>query len=158
MRSAALALLLAGHAMAGLAGDAKYVTLSPIAVTKVHPGETVTLSVRFKVDTGLHVQANPASAKNLIPTTVTFEPSAGLEIGAPSYPTSKSFRLKGSETDIATYDGEVEIRLPVTASSKTKPGKRKLKGKLRYQACEETSCFFPMSLPLEASILILVQK
>jgi DsbC/DsbD-like thiol-disulfide interchange protein len=141
-----------------LAGQAKYLSLSPMNVVKIHPGETVTVAVKFKVDPGMHVQANPATKKNLIPTTVSFEPVDGLEIGAPGYPEGKPFRLKGSDSDIATYDGDVEIRLPITATAKAKSGKLRLKGKLRYQACEETSCFFPMTVALEAPLVILGQK
>lgn len=154
-----LASLLSALAVAAGGPSApKYISLSPLPEVRIHPGETVTLSVKFKVDPGIHVQANPASRRNLIATTVTFEEDGGIRPGTPLYPPGKPFRLKGSDSDISTYDGEVEIKLPLTASADAKEGRRKLKGKLRYQACEEASCFFPMTVPLEAQVLLLKQK
>ncbi len=157
MNRGLVAIFLVGVASLSFGGDAKYLSLNPMELVKVHPGETVMVPIRFKVDAGMHVQANPASRKNLIPTTLVFEVTRGLEIGAAVYPLGKPFRLKGTDGDIATYDGEVEIRVPLTATSKAKAGRRKLKGKLRYQACEETSCFFPMTLAVEVPALILAQ-
>ncbi len=139
-------------------GDSKYLSVNPLDTVKLHPGETVMVPVKFKVDSGIHVQANPATRKNLIATTLTFEKSDGLEFGATIYPAGKPFRLKGSDADISTYDGEVEIRVPLTASAQAKSGRRKLAGKLRYQACEETSCFFPMTVAIEGSVVVLSQK
>lgn len=146
-----------GAALAG-GGEPKYLSVTPLDTVKIHPGETVMLPVKFRVDSGMHVQANPASRKNLIPTTLTFEKTPGIEIGAPAYPAGKPFRLKGSDADIATYDGDVEIRVPLTADAKAKAGKRKLSAKLRYQACEEASCFFPMTVAVEAPLVVLSQK
>lgn len=158
MKRAFAVLLWLGLQASAPASDAKYLSMTPMDHIKIHPGETVMLSFRFKVDPGMHIQANPASKKNLIPTTLTVNGAEGLEVGAPAYPTSKSFRLKGSDSDIATYDGDVEIRVPLTATGKAKSGRRRLQGKIRYQACEETSCFFPMTIAFDAQVSILAQK
>lgn len=153
MNSATLGLFLISSL--SFAGTAKYVTLSPFELVKLHPGETVILSVKFKVDPGMHVQANPASRPQLKATVVALTKEDGVQVGAPAYPASKPFRMKGASSEIAIFDGDVEIKMPLTATPKAKAGKRKLKGELRYQACEESSCFFPMKLPLEVPVVVL---
>ena len=130
MKRALAVLLWLGLVVAAPASDAKYVSMTPVDLIKIHPGETVMLSFRFKVDPGMHIQANPASRKNLIATTLTVNGAEGLEVGAPAYPSAKSFRLKGSDADIATYDGDVEIRVPLTAIGQVKSGRRRLQGKI----------------------------
>lgn len=122
------------------------------------PGKTVDAVVRFTVDEGLHIQANPASKRNLIPTTVTLVEDGGILPGEPVYPNGKPFRLEGSDEDIATYDGKVEIRVPITAASSAKPGKVNLDGKIRYQACNAKSCFFPMVLKLSLPVRVVSPK
>lgn len=115
--------------------DAKYLKFLKADVRKDN------CHFHFEVENGFHIQANPASAPNLIPTTINFEENAALEFSTPKYPSPKSYSLKGFGS-LAAYSGKFKIEVPCKVKSKYTAA-----GKIRYQACNEKTCFFPMTLP-----------
>jgi len=125
---------------------------------EVIPGRTVSARVTVTVVKGFKVQANPPS-EGLIATTLSMEPSEGLHLGAPAYPKSKVFALEGVG-DLLVYDGTFTISLPVSAARVATPGTRTLKGTLRYQACDDTTCLLPVNTPvtIEVSVAAVSQK
>lgn len=146
-------LLLASLSFAAEEAKSKYVTIHPLKPLVIREGKTEMLSVSGVVLPGLHIQSNPASSPNLIPTEVKFEAKKGIETGKPTYPKSKTYRLKNSDKDMATFDGAFEIKVPVTAAL-AKVGKYDLSGQFRFQACNDTTCFFPEKLPLKVSVRV----
>ena len=139
----------------GAGPEAKYVKLvkpKAVDVSEQAPGEGV---VSFKVDKGYHVQANPASKPNLIATTLTLTTHPQFDVAVPVYPVGKPWRLPGAEEEVATYEGLVEIRFPIKAiAGAAKPGNTTIEGKLRYQACDAKTCYFPMTIPVSIPILV----
>jgi len=69
------------------------------------------------------------------------------------FPSTKKFRLEGSDTYLDVYDGRFQIKLMLTPVAKVPAGKFVLKARLGYQACDSKSCLFPrfldFSIPLE---------
>jgi DsbC/DsbD-like thiol-disulfide interchange protein len=108
--------------------------------------------VELKVHDGFHVQANPASKPNLIATKVDIAAVGQIEVGRASYPKPKPYKVAGLETEVGTYDGLFEVRVPVQATAKIQPGKYSLDGKVRYQACDDKVCFPPTILRFAAPI------
>lgn len=124
-----------------------YVTLGKIKPVSVKIGKETELVIPASVLKGHHIQANPATLPNLIPTEVSLDSLEGLEIKPTVYPKSKAWRLSSAGKEIQTFDGKVEFKVGMTAKN-LKPGRYELKGSLRYQACDEKNCFFPASVPL----------
>ena len=129
-----------------------YLTLSPPTSVDLVPGKSQQVSVKLDIEKGIHIQANPATLPNLIPTVLKLKEDQQVTGGKPIYPESHPFSLQGSDEKIATYEGKTQITIPVTLKSGTKPGKYKVAGSLRYQACDAKSCFFPRSLDFEFSV------
>ena len=130
----------------------EYITLeTPLPLHLPKQSET-SVSLKFKVAAGFHVQANPASTPQLIPTTLQLPAANNLDVRLPIYPKGKAYRLQGSNSEISTYEGVVEIKVPVKTAKAT--GNFNWKGKLRYQACNEKTCFFPKNLTLELPVVI----
>jgi hypothetical protein len=102
---------------------------------------------------GHHIQANPATLPNLISTELVIETVEGLAVDKTTYPKSKAWRLTSAGKEIQTYDGQVEFKVGVVASS-IKPGKYQIKGKLRYQACDEKNCFFPAAADISVPLTV----
>jgi len=126
-----------------------YVTIGTIQKVTLKPGQSVDAVIPATVLKGHHIQANPATLPNLIATELTMEPLEGLQIGKPTYPKSKAWKLKTASKVIQTYEGDVILKVGL-ATSNLKPGNYEVKGSLRYQACDEKNCFFPTS----ASVVI----
>ncbi len=130
-------------------GEIEYVVFDSASPTSVGPKTETSLTLKFKVADGYHIQANPASTPQLIPTTLTLPAANNLDVGAPIYPAGKPYKLQGSSSEISTYDGIVTIKVPLRTPAKTVGNSFPWKGKLRYQACNEKTCFFPKNLAFE---------
>jgi len=133
---------------------AKYLTLEKIKVVELGKGSSAEAVVEAVVEKGYHVQSNPAAAPNLIPTTLKVDPKPGTQLGQPLYPAGKEHRVQGVPDPITTYDSKFQIKLPVTALADAKTGVVNLEGSLRYQACSEKTCFFPMTVPVSIPVKI----
>jgi hypothetical protein len=125
--------------------------VKPVAITSAKGGEA---TIPLTVMKGFHIQANPASNPQLIATTLTLEPAEGVQAGAPAYPPGKAYRLAATGTEVMTYDGKIDIAVPVSAAAGAKAGHYELKGKLRYQACNDKTCFFPMTLDVAIPVTL----
>ena len=95
-----------------------------------------------------------ASQPQLIATILDLPSVEGVQAGSPTYPKGKPYRLKNAQTDISTYDGQFQIKLPLEASADAKVGTRKLEGTLKFQACNDTVCFFPTKIPVALDLTI----
>jgi len=131
----------------------QYVTLERAkALSLSLKGETQAV-VTVSVLKDHHIQANPATLPNLIPTELTFEALSGVEVGKVVYPESKPWKLTSAAKVIQTYEGKVAFKAPLKATG-IKPGKYELKGTFRYQACNDKNCFFPMTLPVSIPLTV----
>ncbi len=130
------------------------------AVVTVTPAQSVSLAAGSKAEArltvtvkkGYHVQANPASEPYLIPLQLEMESDARLRALKPVYPPGKPYRLEGTESDLSTYDGTFEIRLPLEAPAGAAAGEVTLSGTLRYQACDDHICLRPASISVSLPV------
>ena len=64
-------------------------------------------------------------------------------------------RLPGDSRDLVVYDGTFAISLPVKAAGDAAAGETvTLRGTLRYQACDDRHCLFPVTLPVTIVVTI----
>ena len=74
---------------------------SGVAFSK--PGEG-SVDVVVVIESGYHVNANPATFSYLIPTELTAEKVEGLEIGKPIYPVAENKKFEFAPELLAVYD------------------------------------------------------
>jgi thioredoxin:protein disulfide reductase len=124
-----------------------------VSNARLKAGGGFDVRVELKVKDGFHVQANPASRPQLIPTKVDVRATAEIDVDRPVYPKPKPYRIAGLETMVDTLEGRFEVKVPLKAKATTRPGKYELEGKVRYQACDDKVCFPPtvakFSVPVE---------
>jgi hypothetical protein len=121
----------------------------------VHPGENATINVYVTVKKGFHIQSNKVNDEFIIPTTLEINTGKIITTGKQSFPGGKKFRLKGTDNYLLVYDGSFKITIPFKAGKKTQKGKYPLNAKLRYQACDSRTCFFPKIIDFRIFITIL---
>ncbi|MGZ8846462.1 MAG: protein-disulfide reductase DsbD domain-containing protein [Pyrinomonadaceae bacterium] len=114
---------------------------SAIAFSQAGSGE---VAVPVIIDEGFHLNANPATFPYLIPTEVTPEKVAGIEVGKPIYPTPEKRKFQFAPEPLAVYEGKIEVRLPLRTSGFK--GSRELPITVRVQACDQEKCFPPDTL------------
>ena len=112
----------------------------------VPAGRQADLELRFQVLQGFHVNSHTPKSQLLIPTTLSLQPVDGVKAGAPVYPAGQPYSFPfdpGEKLDV--YAGSFIVRLPVVATA----GEHTLNATLRYQACDNASCFPPRTLPVK---------
>src|SRR5918993_1492440 len=116
-----------------------------LAPDKVKKGRIARASVVMDIPTGLHVQSNKPLDKFLIATKLDVETPSGMKVGPISYPRALMRNLKFSKGAVAVYEGKSVIRFNVTVPANYSGGSGEIKGKLRFQACNDDACFPPVT-------------
>lgn len=110
-------------------------------------GETAVATLRITVKPGFHINSNTPNEDYLIPLRLTWEPKP-LSMDSIKFPTPKQDKFEFSEKPLSVYEGEfvVETKFKVPADAPT--GMGLASGKLRYQACSNTACYPPKTVPV----------
>lgn len=116
-----------------------------IAPDKVKKGRIARATVVMDIPSGLHVQSNKPLDKFLVATKLDVETPSGMTVGPVSYPRALMKKLKFSKSMVAVYEGKSVVRFNVTVPANYSGGSGEIKGKLRFQACNDESCFPPVT-------------
>jgi len=116
-----------------------------IAPDKIKKDRTVRASVVIDIPKGLHVQSSKPLDKFLIATKLDVETPSGMQAGPVSYPRPLMRNLKFSKGAVAVYEGRAMLRFNVTVPANYSGSSGEIKGKLRFQACNDESCFPPVT-------------
>ena len=112
----------------------------------VPAGTHAVLELRFQVSPGYHVNSHTPKSQFLIPTVLTLQAANGVKTDALQYPAGTSYSFAFDPTNkLDVYAGNFIVKLPVVATS----GDHTLDGTLRYQACDNASCYPPRTLPVK---------
>jgi thiol:disulfide interchange protein DsbD len=116
-----------------------------VAPDKVKKGRVVRATVVIDIPSGLHVQSSKPLDKFLVATKLDVETPSGMKVGPISYPRALMRKLKFSKGMVAVYEGKSIVRFNVTVPANYSGGSGEIKGKLRFQACNDESCFPPVT-------------
>jgi len=131
---------------AALPQSADAVTITgSIAPDKTKKGRIVKATVVMEIPSGLHVQSNKPLDKFLIATKLDVQTPSGMTAGPVSYPRALMRNLKFSKSKVAVYEGRAMFRFNVTVPANYSGGSGEIKGKLRFQACNDEACFPPVT-------------
>ena len=117
--------------------------------TATSGGDDGEVLVMLNIESGYHVNANPATYTYLIATEVTADKVEGLDVGKVIYPPAKKQKFQFADEPLAVYEGQIEVKLPFKAAGK---GSRSLPLKVRVQACDHEKCFPPATLNTSVSV------
>lgn len=125
----------------------QHVELLDDAVT-VEAGKPQDVELRFRVGAGLHINSHAPKDETLIATVLKVSPGTVRVLGE-EYPKGVPFHLDvGKGETLDTYQGEFRVRLRVEVAR----GSSELDGVLRYQACDNASCFPARELPVKVVV------
>ena len=136
-----------------------WVTPLPVGKISVASGKPATLRLRFKVADGYHINSNKPGSELLIPTKLQLNPPTDIGLGSITYPKGHDLTLAvAPDQPLNVYTGEFTITAKVSAARTASPGKYKVHGQLKYQACNDRSCFPPKLAPVEFEVSVLKPK
>jgi hypothetical protein len=119
------------------------------------PGTRITLTAEVRLPEDIHVYA--PGAEGYKPIKLVIDPMPEMELKPAVYPQSKTLYLAVIKERVPVFDGTFRISQDVKVSSGMefaaslgKDGKTfTIIGKLEYQACDQTKCYLPTSIPVK---------
>jgi thiol:disulfide interchange protein len=124
-----------------------------VNVSALQPGKKAVIAIVFDVKEGFHTQSNTPSKDSYVKFVVSLDDNAGFKASDPVYPPGENHDYPALGT-LNVYTGKVTVFVPIEVKSDAAPGEIKITGKTRYQACDDKTCFFPMSLKFEIATKI----
>lgn len=106
------------------------------------------LVVRFAIPEEQHLYSEPVP-EGMVATSVEIDPLPSGIVKPPIYPPTTTHVLSGSGESLQIFEGDVQIRVPITHLSngldKSDDGSLVLRveGTVRWQACDDEACHLP---------------
>jgi hypothetical protein len=120
----------------------------------VRPNLRFTLVADFQLQPKMHVYA--PSVQGYIPIRFEIEPSPYFTVHETEYPPSEDLYLPAIKETVPVFQGSYQVRQDITMLGNdildpVLKGNReiKIRGRLRYQACDDKICYLPQTVPLE---------
>lgn len=116
-------------------------------------GDSASVAVLMNIKDGWHVNARIPTFDYLVGTRLSLDSTAGFWYSRFQYPASKRFNFSFSESPLDVYQGKAPIFFTLVTAVDLRPGTYTLRGRLRIQACNDTTCLPPsdidISIPVE---------
>ncbi|NKB66037.1 MAG: DUF255 domain-containing protein [Candidatus Latescibacteria bacterium] len=113
-------------------------------VARPTPGQDFHLEAHLQVPPGWHINANPASAPELIPTSLTLNTDLPLELVGLDYPPAEPFYSTLTQDTLAVYQNDVALTARVRLEEGARLGQQsQVRLLVQYQACDDSRCLPP---------------
>ncbi|MCK7500628.1 MAG: hypothetical protein MZW92_68205 [Comamonadaceae bacterium] len=99
--------------------------------------------VTLVIDSGYHINANPASHDYLIPTTLRFDGVQPIHL---RYPHATRFKASFSPTSLDVYEGAVRVIAHLPKG--TLRAQQTIRAVVRARVCDDASCLPPADMPI----------
>jgi hypothetical protein len=143
-----------GTLVAGRNGKPK-VTVAPIERVSVTAGKAATVQLLFRVAPGYHINSHQPKSELLIPTRLSLDPPAEILPGEVTYPPGKDASFPfAPEEKLSVYSGDFSVQALVRTARNTPAGTYRVRGQLRYQACDDRACYPPATVPLQFEVSV----
>src|SRR5207237_2526033 len=116
-------------------------------VTALQPGQQAAIAVVTEIRPGFHAQSRTPSKPNYISFEVSVEPNDAIKIYDPIYPRGED-QTYPALGKLNVYSGRVVVYVPIEVKRDAKAGGAgpiTIKGRARYQICDDRECFRPES-------------
>lgn len=114
-----------------------------LSQSAVRPGDRFKIAVEITTKGKYHIYGPRTSENGLVSSSISMEAVEGLMFGAPRFPPTEKLVVKPLGMEFDVYEGRVRVIIPVIAGGILRPGRLTVQGRLRYQACTDTSCLAP---------------
>ncbi len=125
---------------------------------KVQPGGQLKLAVKANIEDGWHINSNKPKEDFLIPTTMELDSSSGLKITGLTFPQAKEIKFDFSDVPLVVYEKEALIGGIISVPKSVALGKKEIRLKFTYQACNNATCLPPTTIDTTFAIEIVDSK
>jgi thioredoxin:protein disulfide reductase len=117
-------------------------------------GQTIRAALQVSLPEGFHVQSDKPRDPNLIATELTFNPPEGVTVKEIVFPAPVDLAQIGSAQPLAVFERAFPIGVQFTLARSLPKGDLVVPAHLRYQACNDTTCFAPKTADAEWTLRI----
>jgi cytochrome c biogenesis DsbD-like protein len=129
--------------------------------SRVIPGSRVSLFVDVGLPPDTHVYAPGVTGYK--PIALIVQPSGEIEVAAAGYPEAKTLCLDAINEKVAVFEGKFrivqDVKITVSEALVESLGATgrtvRVAAELRYQACDQTICYRPTSVPVSWQLQVL---
>ena len=144
MLSAFLAVLIA-------VGPIQLTFTTAVSAPTAKPGQALKLFVDVTPKPKMHVYA--PGAKDYLPIVLELN-SAGVRVGKLTYPMSQDWYFEPTKEHVPVYQAPFRLAQDVVVASTAKPGTLIITGVLKYQTCDDTICYNPVTEPVSWTVTV----
>ncbi|MFM7057381.1 MAG: DUF255 domain-containing protein [Planctomycetota bacterium] len=119
---------------------------------KLPRGGKCPVAIQLTIANDWHINANPASPENLIPTEIKLTSPHKVRLTRVKYPDHHEFQPPGTSDVIHVYDGKVVIYVLLETDPEETVPEAELDFEIRYQACSRETCLPPDKMRLTTRI------
>ncbi len=127
--------------------------MTPPERITVKRGATATVKVTAALSDGFHLNSHTPAEDFLIPLTLKWAPAPGtVDAGEVAYPKPQMVKVPFQEKPLSVLTGRFELSTPFKVPANADVGPTTVTGKLRYQACNDKSCFPPKTVDVKVPV------
>ncbi len=136
-------------------GKAPTLSMAAVPLVTAQRAKATMVNLDFRIPAGYHINSNTPKSEFLIPTALKMDLPTDIILGKIEYPAGedRSFPFSPDEK-LSVYSGDFTIAVAVHPLHSVVPGKYEMRGVLRYQACDNSACFPPKSLPVNFEVKV----
>jgi Disulphide bond corrector protein DsbC len=113
-------------------------------------GTPQTIELHFRIADGLHINSHTPRQKSLIRTELIIAEPVGVKIPTVDFPAGSDFAFPADPSQkLSIYSGEFVLKMHLAVQ----PGNHMIQGALRYQACDNSTCFPPRNAPVAVDVI-----
>jgi hypothetical protein len=120
----------------------------------VSRGRMAHATVTMDIPSGYHANSNRPLEKFLIATQLQIDAPQGVRVGPVNYPRAVLRSLKFSKNRVSVFEGRTVMRFSVTVPRNYKDSSLEVKARLRFQACNDDTCFPPQNREVRMRISV----
>jgi hypothetical protein len=145
----------ASLSLAQTPGKAPTLSVAAVPLTTAQRAQQTMLNLNFRVPPGYHINSNTPKSEFLIPTALKMDLPTDIILGKIEYPAGedRSFPFSPDEK-LSVYSGDFTVAVGVHPLHSVVPGKYVMHGVLRYQACDNSACYPPKTLPVSFEVKV----
>ena len=117
--------------------------------SQVAAGGELRAALQVRLPEGFHTNSNKPRDPSLIPLRLTFSPPPGVEVTELVFPPPTELRQRGADQPLVVFEREFVIGVVFKVAGTAALGEVTVPAELRYQACDETMCYFPTTIHTE---------
>ena len=125
---------------------------------EVVPETRLTIVAEVELPKKMHVYA--PGIKGYIPIEWRIEESKGFQQHPIAFPASRMLHMKAIKETVPVFENRIWLTRDITVAPQNvvtpllADGQLKIKGSLRYQACDDKICYTPVDVPLEWTLRV----